>query len=1572
MVCQKGTCSRFHLPEITLPACRPFLAFFYLVLFLGEAFCQPAFIRKGGGAGPDEALDIESDAFGNIYVTGYFTGVADFSGATTISLNSFGADDIFLAKYNAAGNLIWLKQAGGSGPDRGIALAVMDNGTCYLTGYFSGSANFGSIPMTSTSGSPDVFTAKYSSAGNAVWVKKGGGPGNDRPYGIATDASGNCVITGETVAAVSFGAFGFTSMTDPGSGLPSFDVFAVRYNSTGNEVWLKHGAANHGDKGVSVVMDGSSNAYLLLQFSDTITFSSVYLNTMSNAIGLLKLDSMGNEQWMKTMGGSPLQAGYNLAIDNSANIFVTGDFFNSITFTGTPTTTLTGTGNYNFFIAKYNNSGNLQWATSAGSSSTVSSRSIALDNTGSIYITGWFRCRMDYFSAVYGQGIFNAIGYNDIFVAKYSPSGVFDWARQYGGKNNDYAYAIGFSTGVKPVIAGSFNRWLLVPSQGFAIPDGMPAYNVASGGIGTYCTDNNYGDYTGINSNGTLDIFLGNFIDPTREPYDYYYRTGTTCNRDVVPGCIRSAPLIASSLTCPAHPAGSLFPSAYSCILAPDTPCGNDTVTVCDSTLLMVSTKTSSNSPCDIGLNPSIGPDFRYYWSTGDTAVRGIIANATGLYTVHVTTFDQCFSFDDSIYLEVNPTSTALISDNHLVGTNSSGNYDLTFCDDTIVTFTGGNYSGNVYTWTGGSLPSGGINDTMITVSDTGTYTFTITTPEGCVDENFASIIYIQEIYPDTVVPVFIQNSTLFLNDTLPFCGPNLSMAYYIKDSATISCIPCQVTALQDSSYATLNGDTMPIGYSGTLDFCAGSINILNADTGWLKYFLYLEHSCPNLCGTDTIIYTLTDSVFVYPLPTPNITLSISGNMELCPGDTTTILASGPGTKTWFGGAYAGAIGDSIRLVNIPGFYWVQSNYSNSQGCTDSESEIFIVTIDQAVLFVSPDPALICPGDSVMLQAPPGTSYNWSGPLGTIGTSTSNPIYATNPGFYYVHMINDNGCELNSNTIQVEQFSTPYLFASPIAAVCQGNTVTVSAVSSPGSTITWLAPLSGSSPTQIIASPGIYSCAISSCGSTYLISIQINISTPLAEIFPSGEVILCPGDTIILTANPGMTQYLWSPGNETSQSIQVSTTGTFFVSTTNILGCDTVSSPVFVVPGTLPVSTVTDTTVCYGDPASLSASGFGTMNWYDDSSKTNLLFSGNPATTGPITSDTIFYLSEIFICEGNILPLNIAIHPNHLIFPEASVSQPICIGDTAFFTGSFLSGFSPNWSGPNGFSFQGQDFFLASTGFPDTGKYYYWLSDSVCPSTMKEVVVTLLPLAPAPVINSPSGLCPGDTLFLYSTPGTGVIHHWSGPSFNSTLPNPTIPDFSAAKAGLYTLFFSGLDCPSEESSTLISLHPAPEPNLGNDTALCFLHPLLLNPGNGFLDYLWQDNSTSGTHSAEVEGYYFVTVSNDFGCKATDTIFIKRESCPVVFDPPNIFSPNGDALNDFFNLENPDYLLKSCAIFNRWGKLVFQSSQPGEMWNGVIQSSGEKANDGTYFYMVEFLTSENLVEQKTGMVTLIRQ
>ncbi len=401
--------------------------------------------KSAGGAQKVESYAIAIDSAGNNYITGWFEDSLKF-GTTTIVTSTSGnafASDIFIAKYDADGDFVWAKRAGGTNYDYGNGIATDAAGNAYITGLFTGTATFGTLSITSTTVDYDVFIAKYDANGNALWVKKGGGNVWDVGNGITVDKFNNCYITGAYRNTATFGTSSFTSAGN-------YDIYIAKYDSDGNFIWAQSAGGTDDDRGMSVSTDASGNCYITGFFKGTVTIAT---NTLVSAgdsdILLAKYNTVGIAQWAKRAGGIAADEGSSIKTGTSGNIYVTGYFTDMADF---DTSSLTAYGNADIFVAKYDYKGDIIWVKKYGGTQNDKGYGISADTFNNIYVTGSF----------WGTGQFdtiNAVSYNqdDAFVAGIDNQDKTKWVLHGGGVNIDVGRGIAASDYGRCYITGYFS-----------------------------------------------------------------------------------------------------------------------------------------------------------------------------------------------------------------------------------------------------------------------------------------------------------------------------------------------------------------------------------------------------------------------------------------------------------------------------------------------------------------------------------------------------------------------------------------------------------------------------------------------------------------------------------------------------------------------------------------------------------------------------------------------------------------------------------------------------------------------------------------------------------------------------------------------------------------------------------------------------------------------------------------------------------------------------------------------------------------------------------------------------------
>ena len=217
-------------------------------------------IATAGGNGLDKGYDILVDDNDNIYTTGYFRDTANFSGIQKISN---GIQDLYIAKYDSNGNVVWVNTYGGTGFDMGGRLTIDNNANLYTMGRFNNTVSFGSNSLTATGS--DVFIAKTSPSGSLFWTKAVSGMGNDEEAEIQyIDGKVNFIAT--TAGTVTLNSLSQTQ-------LGGLDMCFGTIDTTGTDLWLKLYGGSSDDEANGIVCH-DQNIYFSGNFKTTANFDT--------------------------------------------------------------------------------------------------------------------------------------------------------------------------------------------------------------------------------------------------------------------------------------------------------------------------------------------------------------------------------------------------------------------------------------------------------------------------------------------------------------------------------------------------------------------------------------------------------------------------------------------------------------------------------------------------------------------------------------------------------------------------------------------------------------------------------------------------------------------------------------------------------------------------------------------------------------------------------------------------------------------------------------------------------------------------------------------------------------------------------------------------------------------------------------------------------------------------------------------------------------------------------------------------------------------------------------------------
>ncbi len=321
-------------------------------------------VQRGNGLLQADEGDMVLDKEGNIHLVGTFYGTTDFDPGVGIrnltNSGSASSRDIFMAKYDKDGNYVWANVIGGTSANRGYAIAVDASGNVYITGEFTGTADFNpgsAVNNLISNGGTDIYLAKYDKNGNYVWANGIGGTGADVGVGIGLDNTGNVYLTGSYRSTANFNPAGSALLTGIGTGA---NMFLAKYTNSGSYLWAFSLLASAG----AMAIDAAGNSFLLGTFMGTLDFdpgpgitSLTATQKTSSAFGDLFVASYlpnGDFNWVKQTGSPMNFSAQEIVKDDLNNLHIIGYFNGEADFVrnNVDTFNLITTGSWDVFVAK--------------------------------------------------------------------------------------------------------------------------------------------------------------------------------------------------------------------------------------------------------------------------------------------------------------------------------------------------------------------------------------------------------------------------------------------------------------------------------------------------------------------------------------------------------------------------------------------------------------------------------------------------------------------------------------------------------------------------------------------------------------------------------------------------------------------------------------------------------------------------------------------------------------------------------------------------------------------------------------------------------------------------------------------------------------------------------------------------------------------------------------------------------------------------------------------------------------------------------------------------------------------
>ncbi len=393
----------------------------------------------GNDANWQEGLAIDTDASGNVYLGGRFSGSMSFGGPTLTAL----LVDAYLAKLDASGNHVWSKSFGDASDQAVTDVAIGPSGEVVVVGYLEGTADLGGGPLTSA-GQYDVLVARFDAAGNHVWSKRFGDSTHQYGQRVAVDPSGNVVIAGSFYGALTFGV---TVLVSAGN----IDAFVAKLDANGNPVWAKRFGGIDGDAAEGLALDAMGRPRVVGRFNGVADLGAGLVASAGGSDAFVTgLDAAGAVQFVSAFGDAADQIGWSAATDAAGNVIVAGSFAGTLDLGGGP---LVASGSSNLFVGKLSPSGAHIASKRFGEAmSFTSGVDVDVDGAGNVLLTAdFFEGTIDFGGGPVGWG-----GGYDVVVAKLGPMLAHVYGKRFGDSSTQTRGQIAADPSGNALVIGSF------------------------------------------------------------------------------------------------------------------------------------------------------------------------------------------------------------------------------------------------------------------------------------------------------------------------------------------------------------------------------------------------------------------------------------------------------------------------------------------------------------------------------------------------------------------------------------------------------------------------------------------------------------------------------------------------------------------------------------------------------------------------------------------------------------------------------------------------------------------------------------------------------------------------------------------------------------------------------------------------------------------------------------------------------------------------------------------------------------------------------------------------------------
>lgn len=1487
--------------------------------------------KKAGTPNFDMGFGVATDNLGNIYSLGLFSSasITFGQGTTAKTITNAGGKDIYLLKQNCSGDPVWLVRIGGASNEAGQFNSggiVVDslNSYIYITASFEGVCTFSTtsgnpISITSSGGS-DAFIARYTTSGIVNWANKIGGTGWDEGTDLMMENSGTILASGFFSNTCTFYSQSGVNSTSSSAG--NTDGYVVRYSSSGQNIGNARLGGISQDGIFKIERDNNGD---ILTGIGTCCSGNIQIGafTLSNTSGwgacLAKLsNNLSTWLWTASIGGAGDDSTPDPMVDDSNNVYAMFGSASSTSLTSTSGGSFSFAANSMDMVwAKFNSSGVLQWAQLIGSGGYDQPLCAWKSANKKMYIGGWFGNSITLGSGTNTQTLTSG-GLRDAFIAEFNSNGTFNTALKSGGIGEDswsdittYSNNI-FATGYFSDTA-TFGAHSLISSGSY---DVVNARIILPG-------SNSIND--SIFANKTIlcnqDTALLSLAYPNFSADFQWYK-----NNALITG--------AKSSTYKATTAGTYYLISSSCN-------GTDTsnfITITAYTLIV-----------------NAGPD-RFVCRGDTTQLMAWVVGATAYQWTNTAFLLQPDSLNPKVLTDTARTFILTATTGGVCTVRDTVQTLVEKCCLSCQSETSINqglvacypFNGNAVDESGNSINAVVSSNISLVHLDTNRFNaysngykfypgwteamkLQVNPSMKAIDGKFSINCWVN-VQQWTFIPLRLiriapimsmqnkfwllhikDNSTIEFETSPTFRYTSKQTKFKLNEWANIG-----ITCDSSNLFFYHNGnliDSTPYTHNPSLPFeTAFSFNDTMLLVGTGKYL-----NLPTPADRYTINGKI-DDIRIY-----NRTLSAAEVMQLYTTRGSELTAQSD--------TLVSCSSDSIQLLSRKSeFYqWTPSgNISNPalqhpkakndsvstymvnlrNGRCETTDTLRIRVVNNSIDSLSD--TVLCKGDSVQLFAKGGTQYLWSPATGVSNPNISQPILSPDSTTQYVVTISSNCTSYDTLVVTVKplpQVSIRSLYTNDtIHFGCWATLFQERAVTN-GTIVNW---------------------------------------------WPTGFVNDSLADTVLVTLY--QSGYI---GLKVKNDYCTANDSVFVTVDTSAKGI-TLGPDVTLCRGdSMLLKPVPNINLSHGRITPVYKLNYLYQSYYDkawaspDSSVKYILNGGSSFWCG--VKDTI----EIKVVDKPTVNI-------------VATDTLLCVGESTilFATGanSYQWVTGQNITSP----------FDSATGIQPYSTQYYVVkgTQNICSQT-DSVKIYVVPL-PVTFAGNDTAICVGDTLLLSATSPTGKLFYWG----NFLVPSSFIR-VAPLTSTFYTVRTIDSLCPSLHDTVVVSVNPKPVASF-SPSRLSGEVPLRVNFSNntigGFL-YSWtlDDSSVFSTdfntkYLFTTPGVYRVALrtQSDKGCEDTTSLYIYVDSSTkILFLIPNVITPDGDGLNDNFNIVCDLPIETSCTIRNRWGQIMYEKNINFEPvnWNG--REKGMECAEGVYYYFITIKLDGDRIKEYKGSLQLIK-